>query len=72
MFHRRRAKGYEGLKTKKVDTDNSHLATLCCDLMGKRNDKHMHADNTQRQTAACKARQSKINTLHRYHPGVKI
>lgn len=32
----------KGVNKQKVDRDSSHLATLCCDLMRKSNDKHTH------------------------------
>lgn len=51
--------GEKGVKRKKVDRDSSHLATLCCDLITKSNDKHMQADNTQIQKPACKDRKEK-------------
>lgn len=30
------------INKQKLDRDSSHLATLCCDLMRKSNDKHTH------------------------------
>lgn len=68
-----------GINKQRVDRDSSHLATLCCDLMRKSNDKHT---NRQRDTQykhhphkqskqACKERQRKINILCWYHTGMK-
>lgn len=57
------------INKQKLDRDSSHLATLCCDLMRKSNDKHTHTRTHtshkhhphKNRTQAYKERQSKIN-----------